>query len=47
MDMGSGNMTTHGTKQGLQPMMGGMKMEWKKVVVLISHCILICTRICP
>ena len=30
MDMGSGNMSTHGTKQSLQPMMGDMKMGMEK-----------------
>lgn len=30
MDMGDGNMSTHGMKQGLQPMMGGMKMGIEK-----------------
>ena len=30
MDMGSGNTSTHGTKQGLQSMTGGMKMGIEK-----------------
>jgi hypothetical protein len=29
-DMGSSNMSTHGSKQGLQPMMGDMKMGMEK-----------------